>query len=85
MFLAEQLNRVIQSFSLKPRLLLGISLVLPTGAERLRVGFASAFLECDNVSVDILSEPHAAVFHRLMSQIEGLRVTVFASNKHLSP
>src|SRR5215471_1118209 len=85
MFLAEQLNRVIQSFSLKPRLLLCISLVFPTGAERLRVGFAPAFFERDNISVAVLSEPHAAVVHSLMKQIEGSRMTAFPPNKHHSP
>ena len=74
------LNAVILRFSLESRCLLLVIFVLITGPERVRVGFASAFFERDNISVAVLSEPHAAVVHSLMSQTEGWRMTSFPPN-----
>ena len=59
------LNAVISSLSFKSRRLMSISSVHPTRPECMRFGFASAVLECDDGSVVVCSERHAAVFHCL--------------------
>jgi hypothetical protein len=62
---AAFLNAVISSFSFKSRGLVRVSLVPLTRSEFSHFGFASAAFECDDASVAIFSELHAAVFHRL--------------------
>ena len=59
------LNAVISSLSFKSRRLLRVSLVHVTSSECIYLGFAAAVFECDDGSVAVLSELHAAVFHCL--------------------
>ena len=84
-FFRAFLNAVVLRLSLESRRLALVIFVLIARPERIRVGFASAFFERDNISFAVLSEPHTAVIHSLMSQIEGSRVTAFPPNKHHSP
>jgi hypothetical protein len=59
------LNAVIASLSFKSRRLVCVCLVHMTGSECIHLGFAAAVFECDDGSVAVLSELHAAVFHCL--------------------
>lgn len=59
------LNAVISSLSFKSRRLVRVSLVHMTRSECIHLGLAAAVFECDDGSVAVLSELHAAVFHCL--------------------
>jgi len=61
----HRLNAVISSFRFQSRRLARIAFVHPTRSERIHFGFASTVLECDDGSLAVSSEVHAAVFHSL--------------------
>jgi hypothetical protein len=69
-FFRAFLNAVISSFSRKSRpslLVSNVHLVHPARSECVRIGFAPAVFERDNVPVAILAEFHAVIFHCLMT------------------